>query len=334
MNAALSLSSEVGKKRACEALNVSRATFYRRVSIKPAKTNDPRTAPPLALKCDEKQAVLDILHSERFCDRSPSHVYATLLDEGEYICSIRTMYRILKGAHGHVIERRKHVSRAHYKKPELLAEKPNEIWSWDITKLKGPVKWTYFYLYVILDIFSRLVVGWLVAACEATALAKNLIEESCMKQNIRPDQLTIHADRGSSMTSKGTANLLADLRITKSHSRPHVSNDNPFSEAQFKTLKYCPGFPDRFGSIQDARSFCRFFFDWYNKDHKHSGIALMTPEQVHYGQSEMILNNRSAVLESAFMKHPERFKYNIPKPIPLPETVWINKPLSSDDFRH
>ena len=326
MKATADLSSDVGKKPACEALGVPRASFYRHINREPFRDVGVRPNPPLALSLSEKQKMIDILHSERFQDKTPYNIYATLLDEGKYHCSIRTMYRILTCEHGSVKERRKGHQRNNYSKPELLATRTNEVWSWDITKLKGPAKWTYYYLYVILDIYSRYVVGWMIAHREQDALAKRLIEESCIKQNIKPDQLSIHADRGSSMKSKAVALLLSDLGVTKTHSRPHVSNDNPYSEAQFKTLKYCPEFPGRFGSIQDARSFCRFFFNWYNKEHRHSGIALMTPEQVHYGKAKEITDFRSRVLASAFQKHPERFKSKMPKLIQLPKAVWINKP--------
>lgn len=328
MSAAVDLSREVGKQPACEALGVSRATFYRQQGEKPAEAqgNGDRPAPPLALTPAERQTVLDLLHAERFQDKAPYEVYATLLDEGQYYCSIRTMYRVLTAQHGDVKERRRHHQPSHYQKPELLATGPNQVWSWDITKLKGPVKWTYFYLYVIMDIFSRYVVGWMVAHREQDALAKQLIEQSCLKQNIQPEQLTLHADRGPSMKSKTVANLLADLGVTKTHSRPHVSDDNPYSESQFKTLKYCPEFPDRFGSIQDTRAFCHPFFTWYNQDHHHSGIALMTPEQVHYGLASQVFDYRSQVLSAAFEKNPIRFKGKIPKPFSLPEAAWINKP--------
>lgn len=329
MNVAANLSRDVGKKPACEALGVPRATFYRHTGNRVPATDGRKSTPlipPLALSSAERQTVVDILHSERFQDKAPYEVYATLLDEGQYHCSIRTMYRILSTEHGCVKERRRGHQRNHYKKPELLATGPNQVWSWDITKLKGPVKWTYFYLYVILDIFSRYVVGWMVAHREQDALAKRLIEHSCIKQNIQAGQLTIHADRGSSMHSKTVAYLLADLGVTKTHSRPHVSNDNPYSESQFKTLKYCPEFPDRFGSIQDARTFCHPFFHWYNKEHRHSGIALMTPEQVHYGMAKKVFELRSQVLSAAFDNHPLRFKGTIPKPFTLPEATWINKP--------
>jgi transposase InsO family protein len=280
----------------------------------------------MALSQEERQTVIGVLNSERFQDKTPYETYATLLDEGEYHCSIRTMYRILNAEHGDVKERRKGHQQAHYKKPELLATGSNQVWSWDITKLKGPAKWTYYYLYVIMDIFSRYIVGWMVAHREQKALAKRLIEQSCQKQNIQPHQLTLHADRGSSMRSKVVAHLLADLGVTKTHSRPHVSNDNPYSEAQFKTLKYCPEFPERFGSIQDARLFCQYFFKWYNKEHYHSGIGLMTPEQIHYGMAEEIVGFRSQVLSQAFQINPIRFKGKMPKPPALPEAVWINKP--------
>lgn len=325
MSAVTELCHYVGKKSACEALSIPRATYYRHSEKQGDAGENKRLVPPLALAEYERKQVLDELHSERFWDSSPSEVYATLLDEGTYLCSIRTMYRILD-KHNEVKERRKQVNRPHYEKPELLATAPNQVWSWDITKLKGPVKWTYFYLYVILDIFSRYVVGWMVAHREQAALAKRLIEETCCKQDISQNELTIHADRGSSMTSKAVAHLLADLGVTRTHSRPYVSNDNPYSEAQFKTLKYCPEFPERFGSIQDARNFCCPFFTWYNTKHKHAGIGLMTPEQVHYGQALQILARRSHVLKAAFNKFPNRFKGHMPKPMPLPAAAWINKP--------
>jgi len=271
--------------------------------------------------------VLDILHADRFIDRSPWAIYAALLDEGSYLCSVRTMYRILK-EQGEVRERRNHLSHPVYWKPELLATGPNQVWSWDITKLKGPVKWTYYYLYVLLDIFSRYVVGWMVASRECASLAQKLIEQSCEKQSIVPSQLTIHSDRGPSMSSKPVALLLADLGVTKSHSRPHVSNDNPYSEAQFKTLKYRPDFPERFGSLEDARSFGQRFFPWYNTEHYHSGIGYLTPAQVQFGFSDQIVKEREAVLRKAYQRYPDRFKQGLPKPLPLPEAAWINKPLS------
>jgi len=330
MTAAMELRMEVPTKQACEALGLSRGSFYRR--LKPSTETAPRPAPPLALRPEERRSVHDVLHCERFQDDAPRQIYATLLDEGQYLCSIRTMYRALQAAHGDVKERRKQVQRPAYTKPELLATQPNEVYSWDITKLKGPVTWTYFYLYVILDIFSRYVVGWMVAHRESAALAKRLIEDTCAKQGVVPGQLTLHADRGSSMKSKCVAQMLSDMGVTKTHSRPHVSNDNPYSEAQFKTLKYCPQFPERFGSIQDARAFCQHFFTWYNHVHRHSGIGLVTPEQLHYGIAEEIVAYRQSVLEAAFKANPNRFKGKVPQSPQLPVAAWINRP-SSDDAR-
>ena len=258
-------------------------------------------------------------------DLAPAEVYATLLDEGEYLCSERTMYRVL-AAHGEVRERRDHLRHPHYAAPELLATQPNELWSWDSTKLLGPAKWTYFYLYVLLDIFSRYVVGWLVAERESATLGERLIAASCDKQRIASGQLHIHADRGAPMTAKSLALLLADLGVTPSHSRPHVSDDNPFSEAQFKTLKYHPTFPARFGSLQDARAFCQAFFAWYNAEHRHDGLGLLSPEVVHHGHSERILEHRRHVLAAAYAAHPERFVRKPPEPLAPPTAVWINPP--------
>jgi putative transposase len=325
MIACQELSTEVGTAAACRSLDLARPTYYRQLESKIEEMPAPRPAPPRTLSVIERQAILDVLHTDRFVDKAPTEVYATLLDEGIYHCSVRTMYRILDDA-GEVRERRDQARHPHYNAPELLATAPNQVWSWDITKLLGPVKWSYFYLYVILDIFSRYVVGWMIAPHESSTLAKRLIAETCEKQNVLPGQLTIHADRGSSMKSKPVALLLADLGITKSHSRPHVSDDNPYSESQFKTLKYRPGFPDRFGSIQDGRSFCQDFFPWYNCEHRHSGIGLLTPEVVHYSKSEAVTNQRRIVLASAFEAHPDRFVRGLPIPPTLPEAAWINKP--------
>lgn len=327
MNAVKELRKKTNTKAACSALDVPRSSFYRHLKPEVAQTAE-RPMPPLALSDAEEQRVLDALHKPRFRDFTPYYVYATLLDEGVYHCSIRTMYRIL-AKHDEVRERRRQVSRPNYQKPELLATGPNQVWSWDITKLKGPVKWTYYHLYVILDIYSRYVVGWMIAHREAATLAKRLIEDTCEKQRIEAKQLTIHADRGSSMKSKTVAFLLADLGVTKTHSRPHVSNDNPYSESQFKTLKYNPEFPARFGSIEDARSFCRDFFSWYNNAHKHSALGLLAPGQVHYGEDAKVQQQRAAVLASAFKEHPKRFKGKIPQPLPVPDAAWINPPKSS-----
>lgn len=325
MTACQELCIEVGTTAACEALDIARPTFYRRIAAAIDTAAAVRPAPPRALSISERQKVLDVLHTDRFVDKAPTEVYATLLDEDTYHCSPRTMYRILADS-GEVRERRDQVRHPHYKAPELLATTTNQVWSWDITKLLGPVKWSYFYLYVILDIFSRYVVGWMVADCENSVLAKRLIGGTCEKQNIVPGQLTIHADRGSSMKSKPVALLMADLGITRTHSRPHVSDDNPYSESQFKTLKYRPGFPKRFGSIQDARSFCQDFFPWYNDEHRHSGVGLMTPGMVHYGKAEQVTSQRKIVLAAAFNIHPERFVRGMPMPPSLPDSVWINKP--------
>jgi putative transposase len=325
MIACQDLRMDVGAAAACRALDIARPTFYRRLGTRIEETPATRPASPRALSTLERQEVLDALHTDRFVDKAPTEVYATLLDEGIYHCSVRTMYRVL-GEAGENHERRDQARHPKYKAPELLATASNQVWSWDITKLLGPVKWSYFYLYVILDIFSRYVVGWMIAPNESSALAKRLIAETCEKQNVLPGQLTIHADRGSSMKSKPVALLLADLGITKSHSRPHVSDDNPYSESQFKTLKYRPGFPDRFGSIQDGRAFCQDFFPWYNCEHHHSGIGLLTPEMVHYGKAETVTSQRRIVLASAFDAHPERFVRGLPEPPSLPEAAWINKP--------
>jgi len=317
----------VGVKEACAALNFPRASFYRKraLGVAPAPVPVVKSAPARALAPAERESVLACLHEERFQNASPAAVYATLLDEGAYHCSIRTMYRILAGA-GESRERREQLVHPAYKKPELLATGPNQLWSWDITKLLGPAKWTYFYLYVILDVFSRYVVGWMVADGESAELAKRLIADTCGKQAVAPGQLTIHADRGSSMTSKPVAFLLADLGITKTHSRPHVSDDNPYSESQFRTLKYRPGFPDRFGSLQDARSFSQEFFAWYNEEHRHSGIGLLPPAVLHHGLAPAAIERRRATLTAAYVAHPERFVRQPPQPLPVPKEVWINKP--------
>jgi len=327
MAAVETLAHNVGARRACKTLGVCRATLYRRRAMRIVSAPVPhgRPSPPRALSIEERLSVVDALHSPRFIDKAPHEVYATLLDEGSYLCSIRTMYRILD-QHGEVKERRNQLSHPPYQKPELLATGPNQVWSWDITKLLGPVKWSYYYLYVILDIFSRYVVGWMVAPCESARLAKRLIEQTCKKQLIQPGQLTVHADRGSSMKSKPVAFLLADLGVTKTHSRPHTSDDNPYSEAQFKTLKYRPDFPARFGCIEDARSFSQGFFPWYNKEHHHVGISLLTPEMVHYGRAQQVLQARETVLRAAYDIHPERFVRKVPTPLPLPAAAWINPP--------
>ncbi len=330
MEAAQQLSKDVGVRQACEALGIPRASFYRqRQGSKAAGDASPRRS-PRALSAEERQQVRDTLYSERFVDKAPPEVFAALLDEGQYLCSVRTMYRIL-GEDKASKERRDQLRHPNYQKPELLATAPNQVWSWDITKLLGPKKWTYYYLYVILDIFSRYTVGWMLAHRESSDLASRLIRETLHKQNMSEDELTLHSDRGPSMTSHNVAQLLATLGVTKSHSRPHVSNDNPFSESQFKTLKYCPAFPHRFEGYDHALSFCREFFTWYNDEHYHSGIGLVTPAMLHYGSAAGVLASRQEVLETAYAVHPERFVRGIPQPPKLPTEVWINPPSTSNE---
>jgi len=326
MEAAEKLGDEVGVHQACRALGVSRASFYRHRRRKKTPMIERQTRPsPRALTVDQRKHVRDTLNSQRFMDHAPREVYATLLDEGEYLCSVRTMYRILNENKA-VRERRNQLRHPNYKKPELLARGANQVWSWDITKLLGPRKWTYYHLYVILDIYSRYVVGWMLAHRESADLASRLIRETVENQGVCEDQLTIHSDRGPSMASHNVAQLLASLGVTKSHSRPHVSNDNPFSESHFKTMKYRPEFPDRFGSHEDGISFCRSFFKWYNDEHYHTGIGLLTPAVLHYGEAPRVIDARKQVLSSAYAKHPERFVRGCSKPQAIPSAVWINPP--------
>jgi putative transposase len=331
MTVTAELAPTVGIAVACRALGVSRASFYRRQqplggpstpSIRTARQTSPRSLSPT-----ERQNIRALLNSPRFVDQAPAQIHTTLLDEGVYHCSTRTMYRILDDAQ-EVRERRDQLRHPTYHKPELIATGPNQVWSWDITMLPGPGKASRFHLYVILDIFSRYVVGWLLAERECQDLAARLIRETCAKQDVQADQLTIHSDRGPSMKSQTVAQLLAALGIIKSHSRPHVSNDNPFSESQFKTLKYRPEFPDRFASYDEARAFCVKFFPWYNDEHYHSGLQMFTPASVHYCQTEPILAQRQRTLQAAYATHPERFVHGVSQPKPVPETVWINPPTS------
>ena len=315
---------EHGATEACRAFGVPKATFYRHQAPQVFERTE-TTRHPRRLSEEEEQKVLSTLNSERYMDESVPEVYADLLDLGTYMCSQRTMYRILE-VHQAVRERRDQRRHPEYTKPELLATGPNQVWSWDITKLKGPRKWSYFYLYVIMDIYSRCVVGWMVAHRESASLAEKLIMETCEKQDIPRDQLTLHADRGTSMRSKLVAQLLADLGITKTHSRPHTSNDNPYSEAQFKTLKYHHTFPKSFGCIEDALTFLRGFFEWYNRRHRHSGIGYVTPESLHTGEAHKIRETRRGVLAQAYGKHPERFVKGLPEPPQIPTAAWINKP--------
>lgn len=331
------LSEKVPLNRACAALGVPRSTLYRRRNP-PAPRQGPKKPSPRALSVAERETIVQTLNSDRFADQSPYQVYATLLDDEQtYLCSVSTMYRLLR-QNNQVRERRNQRRHPTYTKPELLATGPNQLWSWDtlaparsagVTKLRGPQTWQYYQLYVIIDVFSRYVVGWRLEERESDRLAEELIAQSCFKQNITPDQLTLHADRGSAMISKTVAQLLVDLNVAKTHSRPHTSNDNPYSEAQFKTLKYRPGYPDRFGSLQDARNWANDFFQWYNHQHRHTGLALMTPVAVHTGQADEVTARRRITLQQAQLHHPERFVRGIPQPPPLPDAVWINKPEPS-----
>ena len=331
MQGVIELTPALGEAAACRALGTWRGQVrrHRHRHAKAALMGPPaprktRTS-PMALSELEREQLLDTLNSERFADTAPATVHATLLDEGTYLGSVRTMYRLLAGD-GACGERRRQLSHPAYAKPELLAQGPNEVWSWDITKLKGPAKWTCFHLYVILDIFSRYVVGWLIAERESAALAKHLIDQTVARQDVAPGKLTLHADRGASMRSKPVASLLIELDIVKSHSRPHVSDDNPYSESQFKTMKYRPDFPARFASIDAARAHCKTFFAWYNTQHRHSGIAYMTPHSVHNGHAQTMLLTRQATLDAAFAAHPNRFKGKRPMPAVLPSAAWINPP--------
>jgi putative transposase len=319
----------IGTAPACRALGASRAGLYRRRRPQRVREPRPRRPPPRALSERERASVLGELNSPRFVDCSPAQVWATLLDEGTYLASERTMYRLL-AADGPVRDRRAQLTHPPYARPELLAQRPNELHTWDITKLKGPAKWTYFYLYVILDVYSRYVVGWTVQHSENAQVAKALIAQVCDQQKIAAGQLTVHADRGSSMTSKPVAFLLADLGVLKSHSRPYTSTDNPYSEAAFKTLKYRPDFPAQFHSIDQAREHCRRFFDHYNHAHRHSGIGMLTPASVHHGQAEMVHAARSVVLDAAYATHPDRFVNQPPHPPALPIAAWINKPETEE----
>ena len=337
----------VGRKAACHAVGAPRASHYRgrkattvdEAQEQPAAPSPPGSEvtavlpevpravqqQPRALSEDERAAVLAVLHSQRFTDTAPASVYATLLDDGVYLASISTMYRLLR-ERGETGDRRRHATHPAKVKPELVADRPNQLWSWDITKLHGPAKWSYFYLYVILDIFSRYPVGSMVASRESAVLAERLISDAVRQQEIDRNQLTLHADRGSSMASKPVAFLLADLGVTKSHSRPHVSNDNPYSEAQFKTLKYRPDFPKTFGCIEDSRVFCDGFFRSYADEHRHSGIGLHTPADVHHHRAGAVREARGHVLAAAYDTHPERFVRKHPEPPALPTTAWINRP--------
>ncbi len=327
------LAPTVGITAACEAVGLPRGSYYRaQQPVEPVVPNPTPARPPSprALTSAEKATVRAVLNSARFQDQAPREGYATLLDEERYLCSWRTMYRIL-AENQEIRERRDQLQHPVYAKPELLAMRPNQVWSWDITKLRGPVTWAYYYLYVILDVYSRYVVGWMIAERESEALAQELIRETCAKQGIQPGQLTLHADNGSAMIAKSVAQLLIDLDVVKSHSRPHVSDDNPYSEAQFKTLKYRPDYPERFGCAVEARTWAQTFFAWYNADHPHTGLGLLTPMVVHTGKAETVLQKRQQVLDIAYAAHPERFVKHPPAPARLPMAVWINPPKPADE---
>uniref|UniRef100_A0AAU1ULL0 IS3 family transposase n=1 Tax=Streptomyces sp. NBC_00119 TaxID=2975659 RepID=A0AAU1ULL0_9ACTN len=321
------LTGLVGRVQACAALGVSRATYYRqhRRSPAPAKPRRERRRHPRALAPEEEIRVLDVLHSPEFADMAPAEIYAVLLDRGVYLCSESTMYRLLR-RHGEVRERRRQAVHPPRTVPELVAEGPNRVWSWDITKLKGPVKGVYYCLYTIIDIFSRYTVGWMIAAHENKDLAERFLSETITKYGIEPGQLTIHSGRGSPMIAQNVAQMMAGLGVTKSHSRPKTSNDNPYSESQYKTLKYRHDFPERFGSLEDARAWCTQFFTWYNEEHRHSGIGLHTPYDVHFGLAEQLREMRADVLQAVYAKHPERFVRKPPEPPKVPATAWINQP--------
>ncbi|MDQ3642335.1 MAG: IS3 family transposase [Actinomycetota bacterium] len=312
-------------KRACELLGKPRATHYRRQRPPAQRPPAPRPTPPNALSEAERQEILGVLRSQEYCDLAPAQVWARLLDDGIYLCSISTMYRLLAMA-GESRERRRQRTHPAKKKPELIARRPNQVWSWDITKLQGPTRGLYYELFVIIDIFSRYVVGWMVAPAETGELAEAFIAETIANQAINRDELSLHADRGTSMTSKPVVQLLVDLGVARSHSRPHVSNDNPYSEANFKTLKYCPAFPGRFGSIEDARAFCVTFFDHYNHVHRHAGIGLHTAASVHYGTATEVRRQRTSTLDAAYYANPSRFRHRRPTPPKLPTVAWINEP--------
>jgi putative transposase len=328
IQAAETLAPTLGIVAACQVVGLPRGSYYRaQEPVVPTTPSPVRERPPSprALTPDEKTRVCEVLNSERFQDQAPREVYATLLDEQRYLCSWRTMYRIL-AENQEIRERRAQLQHPVYAKPELLATRPNQVWSWDITKLRGPATWTYYYLYVMLDVYSRYVVGWMIAARESEELAQELICATCEKQGIQPGQLTLHADNGSAMIAKSVAQLLIDLDVVKSHSRPHVSDDNPYSEAQFKTLKYRPDYPERFGSLVEARAWAQTFFVWYNQEHHHTGLGLLTPVTVHTGKAENVLQKRQQVLDLAYAAHPERFVKHPPVPAQLPVAVWINPP--------
>lgn len=325
------LAPHVGMRAACDALGVPRSTAYRWQRPPTSGPRRPRPRPARALSEGERAKVLEVLHSERFVDKAPATVHATLLDDHEYLCHPRTMYRILASEH-EVRERRDRLRHPTYARPELLATAPNQVWTWDVTWLRGPTKYTYYPLYTIIDLYSRFNPGWMLAHEESGELAAKLIRETCRRQGIEPGSLTIHADRGPVPKGKTVKQLLQDLEITPSFSRPRVSNDNPFSEAEFHTLKSRSDFPDRFEGFEHARAHCGAFFPWYNEEHRHCGIAYLTPADVHYGRAPEILAQRQAVMDRVFAEHPERFVAGRPTVPALPKAVWINPPENRSEI--
>lgn len=328
----------ISQREGCRSIGTSRATWCRwrdKAASPPATFQLVRSGvQPNALSAAERSEVLAVCNAGRFCNSAPRAIVATLLDEGRYLASASTFYRILRDE-GQLHERRAIATHPARVKPELLTTAPNELWSWDITKLPGPAKWTWFSLYLVLDVFSRFIVAWAVATRESAAIAKALFSDAARDQGIQPGQLHIHADGGSAMKAKSLALLFADLAISKSHSRPHVSNDNPFSEAHFKTLKYRPEFPEFFPSIEAARAFMPDLVHWYNHEHRHSGLAFLTPADVHFGRAQDVLARRNAVLQNAWKQQPRRFRPNGPAQRALPSVVYINKPADEtrDDAR-
>jgi putative transposase len=326
------LCEHISEREACHLCGVSRATRQRCKRGPRCGPPRPRPRPVNTLTTAEEAAVLEVLRSPQYCEMAPAQIWAKLLDANIYMCSVSTMYRLLRGA-GECRERRRQRTHPAKKKPELLATKPLQVWSWDITKLRGPERGVYYDLYVIIDIYSRYVVGWMIQNTETGELAKEFIEDTYDRYGIIPGTLSLHADRGTSMTSKPVSQLLVDLGVTRSHSRPKVSNDNPYSEAAFKTLKYCPAFPGSFGSIQDARMFCETFFEYYNNEHYHSGIGLLTPTTVHHGRTEQVISARTITLKAAFDANPNRFS-SLPTPPRPPEKAWINDPSREALIKH
>jgi putative transposase len=330
MSAALELAQEAPERTLCAALGVSRSTLRRRRRGPQGRsTLVTCRVPRRALSDADRAQVLGVMHSERFADRAPATIHATLLDEGIYLCSVSTMYRLLR-TNDEVRERRRIARHPEYHKPELVAVAPRQVFSWDITKLRGPHKGEWFALLVMIDIFSRFIVGWMLVRRANAELAEHFIAQTLEREGIQPGQVILHADRGIEMTAQAVCVLLDTLGVVRSHSRPYVSDDNPYSEAQFRTLKYYHEFPDRFASFEHAHGFMGNFVKWYNFEHRHSGIAMLTPAVVHRGEAERVLAARHETLKAAYRANPERFVRGEPKPIALPSAVWINPPAHDE----